>query len=307
MSILFDKIQLRHDTAANWTSANPTLLAGEIGVETDTGKIKVGDGATAWASLAYFTGGSVSVAWADITGKPSFGTASLADSSDFATAAQGATADSAVQPGDLATVATTGAYSDLSGLPTLGTAAATDATDYATALQGATADSAVQPDDLATVATTGAYSDLSGLPTLGSAAAEDASAFATAAQGALADSAIQPADLTAAISAITIQSKNSAYPIVLTDAGTALLHPSSDTTPRTFTIPANASVAFPVGSILTFINQDSAGDLTIAITSDTLRLAGDGSTGSRTLAANGIATATKLTSTEWIINGTGLT
>lgn len=51
----------------------------------------------------------------------------------------------AVQPGDLATVATTGAYGDLSGLPTLGTAAATDATAYATAAQGALADTAVQP------------------------------------------------------------------------------------------------------------------------------------------------------------------
>lgn len=63
-----------------------------------------------------------------------------------------ALADSATQPGDLATVATTGAYADLSGLPTLGTAAATDATDYATAAQGALADSAVQPGDLGTAA-----------------------------------------------------------------------------------------------------------------------------------------------------------
>lgn len=63
----------------------------------------------------------------------------------FATAAQLNAADSAVQPGDLATVATTGAYSDLSGTPTLGTAAATDSTDYATAAQGATADTALQP------------------------------------------------------------------------------------------------------------------------------------------------------------------
>jgi hypothetical protein len=68
----------------------------------------------------------------------------------FATAAQGALADTATQPGDLATVATTGAYSDLSGLPTLGTAAATDATDYATAAQGALADSAAQADDVET-------------------------------------------------------------------------------------------------------------------------------------------------------------
>lgn len=46
-------IQLRGDTAANWTSANPTLAAREIGIETNTGKTKVGDGVTAWSSLAY--------------------------------------------------------------------------------------------------------------------------------------------------------------------------------------------------------------------------------------------------------------
>lgn len=43
----------RRDTAANWTSTNPTLEAGQIGYETDTRKFKFGDGATAWNSLAY--------------------------------------------------------------------------------------------------------------------------------------------------------------------------------------------------------------------------------------------------------------
>ncbi len=46
-------IQVRRDTAANWTSSNPTLSAGEPGFETDTGKIKFGDGSTAWTGLAY--------------------------------------------------------------------------------------------------------------------------------------------------------------------------------------------------------------------------------------------------------------
>jgi hypothetical protein len=45
--------QQRRDTAANWTFNNPTLLAGELGYETDTGKWKVGTGSTAWASLSY--------------------------------------------------------------------------------------------------------------------------------------------------------------------------------------------------------------------------------------------------------------
>jgi hypothetical protein len=43
----------RYDTAANWTAANPTLLAGEIGIESDTKKWKLGDGSTAWTSLGY--------------------------------------------------------------------------------------------------------------------------------------------------------------------------------------------------------------------------------------------------------------
>jgi hypothetical protein len=71
-------------------------------------------------------------------------------------------------------------------------------------------------------------------------------------------------------------SRSAAYTLTAADAGAHLLHPSADTTART-------------------------------ITTDTMRLAGPGTTGSRTLAANGIATALKITATEWIISGTGLT
>lgn len=48
-----DMIQIRRDTASNWTSANPILAQGELGAETDTSKIKIGDGSTAWTSLGY--------------------------------------------------------------------------------------------------------------------------------------------------------------------------------------------------------------------------------------------------------------
>ena len=101
--------------------------------------------------------------------------------------------------------------------------------------------------------------------------------------------------------------KSADYTLVLADSGKHILHPSADTTTRTFTIPANSSVAYPIGTALTFINQDSAGVVTIAITTDTMRLSPAGTTGSRTLAANGSATCIKLTSTEWIISGSGLT
>ena len=47
------RIRLRRDTAANWTSFNPTLTTGEMGYETNTGKFKIGDNSTAWTSLAY--------------------------------------------------------------------------------------------------------------------------------------------------------------------------------------------------------------------------------------------------------------
>jgi hypothetical protein len=53
------RLQNRRDTAANWTSNNPTLAAGELGLETDTTKYKIGDGTTAWNSLAYaYTAGA---------------------------------------------------------------------------------------------------------------------------------------------------------------------------------------------------------------------------------------------------------
>lgn len=102
-------------------------------------------------------------------------------------------------------------------------------------------------------------------------------------------------------------SQSAAYTTVLADAGKHIYHPSADTTARTITIDSNANVAYPIGTALTFVNDTSAGTLTIAITSDTLVLAGAGTTGSRTLAANGVATAIKVTSTRWIISGTNLT
>lgn len=90
----------------------------------------------------------------------------------------------------------------------------------------------------------------------------------------------------------------------LTYSGKHIYHTS---TAGTFTIPANSSIAYPIGTALTFFNGNGAGVLTIAITTDTMRLAGAGTTGSRALAANGTATAVKVSSTEWLISGVGLT
>ncbi len=103
-----------------------------------------------------------------------------------------------------------------------------------------------------------------------------------------------------------VNEQSAAYTAVEADAGKVIFHPSTDANARTFTIPANASVAYATGTVLTFINMTSQ-VVTIAITSDTMYLAGTGSTGSRSLAQYGIATAVKMTSTTWLISGNGLT
>ena len=100
--------------------------------------------------IAISQGGTGSTTAAGARANLGLGTAATTDASAYATAAQGAKADTATQPGDL------------------GTAAAEDVGYFATAAQGALADSAVQPGDLATVATTGSYNDLTDKPSAGS-------------------------------------------------------------------------------------------------------------------------------------------
>lgn len=102
-----------------------------------------------------------------------------------------------------------------------------------------------------------------------------------------------------------VNSQSAAYQLVAADAGKSIVHPITDNNARTFTIPANGTVPFPVGTTVTFINMTNT--VTIAITTDTMYLAGVGTTGSRTLAAFGMATAVKVTSTSWIISGNNLT
>ena len=209
------KMQQRRDTAANWTSNNPTLSAGEIGFETDTGKFKIGDGSTAWNSLA------------DYYVRLPFNRASASGPASL----------------DLA-----------------------EDTDNGTNYVRVIAPSSIGSNRTATL------QDETG--TLG---------FRDLGQN----------------------SQSAAYTLVIGDAGKQILHPAADNNARTFTIPANSSVAFPVGTVVTFINEINT--VTIAITTDTMVLAGDGATGSRTLAADGIATAVKITSTKWMISGVGLT
>ena len=100
-------------------------------------------------------------------------------------------------------------------------------------------------------------------------------------------------------------SQSASYGLVLSDTGKNIFH-AVGSAAATYTIPANSNIAFATGAAVTFINM-SANAVTIAITTDTLYNSSNGTTGSRTLAQYGVATAIKITSTSWIISGSGLT
>lgn len=91
-----------------------------------------------------------------------------------------------------------------------------------------------------------------------------------------------------------------AYTLALSDAGKQVANTTGG-----WVIPANASVAFPIGAAVVLFNN-SGSNQTISITSDTLRQAGTANTGTRTLAQYGLATCTKVSSTTWVITGAGL-
>jgi hypothetical protein len=98
-------------------------------------------------------------------------------------------------------------------------------------------------------------------------------------------------------------SKAISYELKLSDRGKQILMSG---TSLTLTIPANGSVAFPIGTTIMVVNTDTT-SLSIAITSDTLTLANSTTTGTRTVARNGLATITKIGATNWLASGTGVT
>jgi hypothetical protein len=137
-----------------------------------------------------------------------------------------------------------------------------------------------------------------------SGAALTVSAFSTVHSTKIADSA--NASFNAGYLELPVNGQGTPYTAVLADSGKQLYYSAAGA--ATFTIPANGSVAYPVGTTLTFVNDASgATNMTIAITTDTLVLSPGGTTGSRTLAQFGRATACKVSATRWFISGTGLT
>ena len=91
------------------------------------------------------------------------------------------------------------------------------------------------------------------------------------------------------------------YTLVLGDAGKQIFHPASDIASRTYTIPANSSVAFPIGTVVLFTVENGGAPVRVAINSDTLVI-GDGRLGAATVQQNNTLMAIKVTSTKWMAN-----
>ncbi len=107
-----------------------------------------------------------------------------------------------------------------------------------------------------------------------------------------------------------IQSEN--YTLTANDSGKHILHPITNSTTCTYSIPNSYTVDYPIGTSITFVNRSTQTAYIEVLNynpapNNELILAGDGTTGTRTLAQYGVATAVKIEPTNWIISGTGLT
>ena len=104
---------------------------------------------------------------------------------------------------------------------------------------------------------------------------------------------------------VPVTISNAATTFALADAGKAF--GKDNGTAYTYTIPANGTVAFPIGTVITVFNNNATSNNTVAITTDTLRLAGTTTTGSRTVAPFALCTLFKVSSTVWMASGAGVT
>jgi len=209
------RIQKRRDTAANWTAVNPVLAQGEEGLELDTNKEKIGNGTTAWNSLPYKTLGVTPSAIG------------------AATAAQGAKADSAVQPAGL-----TKAAVSLGNVDNTSDVNKPVSTAQAAALAAHVAAADPHPGYLT--------------------AAEGNAAYATSAQGAKADSAVQPAGLTKAAVGLGNVDNTSDVNKPVSTAQAAALAVKADTTAVVAAVAAHEAAADPHPGYLTAAEGNAA-------------------------------------------------
>jgi len=285
------QIQLRRDTASNWETNNPTLAAGEMGIETDTDKYKIGDGSTAWNSLTHSSLPANSITTAGgvtITGTMTHG-------------ADGTGADVRFNSGTAGDYAMWDASEEKLILEGTHAATVLDITDG----------NVVIADGTLTVGSDGAgedvtfYSDTAGDSMVWDSSAESLTITGTNGQDSLvvADGDVSITD------ALTVTGTTTTYLNVITDSGTTRTPALTDASAyilcthgsgMTVTLPQDSAVAFPTGSQIVF-ERNGAGTLTFA--------AGTGATvnskGSTLTCADRYTTiaAVKIAANTWTIFG----
>jgi hypothetical protein len=242
------QIQIRRGTAAQWTSANPTLAAGEFGYETDTGKAKIGNGSTAWNSLSYSLTGSAG------------------------------------------TVTSITAGTGLSG-GTI-TSTGTIAIDTATTVDLTTAQTLTNKTLTTPVISSISNSGTVTLPT-GSVTLASLTGTETFTNKTLTDAKIN----------LAFDAETASYTAVL--ANNSQVVTMDNASSNNFSIPTNASVAFPIGTQINVL-QIGAGQTTIqAVTSGTTTIQSTGASAAapKIRARYGMATCIKANTDLWYVIG----
>lgn len=240
------QVQLRRGTTSDWSTANPTLASGEIGVDTSLTKFKVGNGSTAWNSLGYAT----------IT---------------FRGAYAGGTT---YYPNDIVTY---------------------DNQTYICILQST--------GNLPTNTTY--WSLLAAKGTDGAVTLNTAQTLTNKTISASNNTLTGPDGTTQIgyLSAPQAHNSSGNYTLVIGDAGDHVYFTGGST--AILTVPTNASVAFPIGTTILAVNNNS-GALTISGAGVTFQLA-NGTTGNRTVATKGMASLLKVATDTWWVTGPGVT
>jgi hypothetical protein len=241
------QIQIRRGTAAQWTSANPTLASGEWGYETDTNKAKIGNGSTAWNSLSYIITGAV-------------GTVTSV------TAGTGLTGGTITGSG---TIAIDSTVATLTGTQTLTNKTLTTPVISSISNSG----TVTIPTGTVTLAT------LTGTETLTNKTLTDAKIN------------------------LAIDPETASYTAVL--ANNSQIVTMNNASANTFSIPTDASVAFPDGTQITVL-QIGAGQTTIqAVTAGTTTVNSTGATANapKLRVRYSSATCIKLSSNNWVVVG----
>lgn len=303
------QIQMRRGTTSQWSTANPTLAGGEVGVDTTLTKFKVGNGSTAWNSLGYAT----------LTFQGAYAGGTTYYPNDVVTSA-GSTY--------IATAQTTGSAppsANWSLLAQAGTNGTNGTNGISFIWEGAWNNGVVYtPNDvvsynnstyICTVTTTAgidptntSYWSLMALAGAGDVVGPASSTDSVLAvydgtTGKLLKNSAMPISSVGYIGSPQVSGGASAYTLALTDAGDHVYFTGGST--ATLTVPTNATVAFPIGTTILALNNNS-GNLTISGAGVTFQLA-NGTTGNRTVATKGMASLIKVATDTWWVTGPGVT